>query len=321
MANEVYVSAQGDTLATHIFRLHLEMLLHERPFMRRLAAYRGDTKKSNSDTIKTGQVDDDDIAESVAEGAGVTGNTAITDGSYTLTPGRQAIKRVLSNKMAFVDGTGRFNAKGLADYNFNAVMRKFDALFCAQLANLTGTAGQTGVDASVDDIFVATQTLRSRKVRGKKAFVMAYEQFNNVQSDLRGETGPFQLNEEVQDAVAQSSGDNLVAYLQGIPIWTTDAVADANGGADHGGGLIQIPEDASLEDGRYLGDAAIAYAEGSPDQVELLAGQSLMAPDGVVYTLLSQDPDKAEMTMTTNYFVVCGTALAGRGIKFITDHA
>jgi hypothetical protein len=36
MANEVYVSAQGDTLATHILAQELEMLLHQRPFMRQL---------------------------------------------------------------------------------------------------------------------------------------------------------------------------------------------------------------------------------------------------------------------------------------------
>lgn len=319
MANEVYASAQGDTLATHIFARRLEMLLHQRPYMRRLCAFRGDTKGSNSDTIKVGQVDLDDIAESVAEGSGVTANTAITDSSYTLAPGRLAIKRILSNKLAGIDGTGLMNEAALAEYNFAAVMKKFDGLVCTAQASLTGTAGTSGAPLTSDDWFTATQTLRTRRVSGNKAANFHPHQFNNLQTDLRGEVGPWQLNEEVQAAVATSSGENLVAYLQGIPIWTSDQVADANGGADHGGAIFKIPDDASVVDGKYVGDAAIAYAEGSPDPFTM-AGGRIMAADGVVYTDLKMDPDKAEVLIVSNYFAVAGVADAAKGIKVITDH-
>lgn len=320
MANEVYVSAQGDTLATHVFAMRLEMLLHQRPYMRRLAAFRGNVRGTNSDTIKVGQIDHDDIAEAVAEGSAITGNTAITDSSYTLTPARQAIKRTLSNKMGIVDGTGRFNELALAEYNFAAVMKRFDALFGTAMASLTGTAGTSGAAATATDWFTATQTLRTRRVRGRKAANLHPHQFNQLQSDLRGEVGPWQLNEEVQAAVATSSGENLVAFLQGIPIWTSDQVPDANGGADHGGGIFQIPDDASEVDGRYVGDGAIAYAEGSPNPFTL-AGGRVMAPDGVVYTDFDLNIDKAEAEMATNYFVTVGVADAAKGIKFITDHS
>jgi hypothetical protein len=320
MANEVYASAQGDTLATHVFAKRLEMLLHSRPFMRRLASYKGNVRGTNSDTIKIGQVDHDDIAESVAEGAAVTGNTAITDGSYTLTPARKSIKRVLSDKMAIIDGTGMFNELALAEYNFAAVMKAFDAAFATALASLTGTAGTSGAVMTLTDWMTATQTLRTRQVRGKKAACLAPHQFNNLQTDVRNETGPFQLNEEIQDILRTSSGDNLVATLQGIAIWTSDQVADANGGADHGGGLFQIPDDSQVVDGRYVGDAAIAYAEGAPSPFTLGGGR-VMAPDGIVYTDLKGNLDKAEVEMATNYFVAVNVALAGRGIKIITDHA
>jgi hypothetical protein len=320
MANEVYVSAQGDTLATHIFVRRMEMLLHQRPFMRRLASYKGNTRGSNSDTLKVGQVDHDDIAESVAEGAAVTGNTAITDSSFTLTPARKAIKRTLSDKMAGVDGTGLFNELALAMYNFQAVMKAFDAAYATAMASLTGTAGVSGAAMTADVWFTATQTLRTRRVRGKKAAVFHPHQFNQLQSDLRGEVGPWQLNEEVQAAVATSSGDDLVAYLQGIPIWTSDQVADANAGADHGGGIMQIPDDASEVDGRYVGDAAIAFAEGAVPGTTLGGGRVVEA-DAIVYTDFKINLDKAEVEMATNYFVSVAVALAGRGIKVITDHS
>ena len=321
MANEVYVSAQGDTLATNIFARRLEMLLHQRPFARRLCAYKGDTRGSSSDTLKTGQIDDDDIAESVAEGSAVTGNTALTDGSYTLTPARQAIKRVLSNLMAGIDGTGFMKEAQLAGYNFNACMRAFDALVATAVASLTGTAGSTGVDLAVTDWLTATQTLRSRRVTGKKAAWFHPEQFNNLQNSLRTETGPYQLNMEVGDIMATGSGDNLVGFFQGIPIWTTTQVADANTGADHGGAIMQIPADSSLVDGKYLGDAALAFAEGSPEPVSMANGTRMMAPGGVVYTEFDNDIDKADAQLVTNYFVAVGVADAAKGIKVITDHA
>lgn len=321
MANEVYASAQGDTLATHVFAAELEMLLHQRPYMRRLAKFAGDTRGSNSTTIKIGQIDHDDIAEATNEGSAISANTAITDASYTLTPGRQAIKRVLSNLLAGIDGTGLMNEATLAEYNFAAVMKRFDALFGAAHASLTGTAGTSGAPMTVDDWFTATQTLRTRRVTGKLAANLHPHQFNNLQTDLRGEVGPFQLTEEVQAAVATSSGQNLVAYLQGIPIFTSDQVPDANTAADHDGALFKIPEDASVDSdtGKYMGDAAIAYAEGSPNPVTM-AGGRIMAADGVVYTDLDIDVDKGDVHIVTAYFVAVGVADAAKGIKIRTDH-
>lgn len=307
MANEVYVSAQGDTLATHIMARELEFLLHQQPFMRMLAAFKGDTKGSNSDTLKVGQIDHDDIAEAVAEGSAVSANTAITDSSYTLTPSRQAIKRVLSNLMAGVDGTGQFNERALAEYNFAAVMKRFDAMFGTAMSSFTGTAGSTGVNMIATDWFTAQQTLRTRRATGQLAAVLHPTQFNDLQVDLRGEVGPWQLRMDVQEAVATSSGENFVGTLNGIQIWLSDQVPDANGGLDHGGGMLQI-------------QSAIAYAEGSQDAVTL-AGGRIMAPGGTVYTDLETNIDKAEVELVTNYFVAVSVAEAGRGIKIITDHA
>jgi len=319
MANEVYVSAQGDTLATHIFVRELEMLLHQKPFMRRLCSYKGDTRGSNSATLKIGQVDHDDIAEAVAEGSNVSDNTAITDASYTLTPARKVIKRVLSNLLAGVDGTGLMKEVALANYNFAAVMKKFDADVATALASLTGTAGSTGVDMKASDWFTAQQTLRTRRAAGKKAAVLEPTQFNDLQNDLRGEVGPWQLDMDVQAAVASTSGENFIGTLNGIEIWLSDQVADANGGNDHGGGMFEIPT-MQGPDGRMVGPSAIAYAEGSPEQVSL-AGGRLLAPGGVVYTTIQDVGDSGDVAIWTNYFEAVSVAEAGRGIKIITDHS
>jgi hypothetical protein len=240
----------------------------------------------------------------------VSANTAITDASYTLTPARQAIKRVLSDLLAGVDGTGLMREQALAMYNFNAVMKAFDALFATALASLTGTAGTTGVNMTATDLFTAQQTLRSRRATGRLGLVLHPTQFNDLQTDLRGEVGPWQFDPQVAAAVRTSSGDNLLGMLNDIEIWTSDQVATANGGADYGGGMFTLPGSAS--------GAAIAYAEGSPDPVTL-AGGRVFASGGVVYTDFDLDIDKADVQLVTNYFTAVSVASAAKGIKVITD--
>lgn len=315
MAGEVYVSAQGDTLATHVFARELEFLLHQRPFMRGLCGYKGDVSGSNSDTIKVGQIDHDDIAEAVAEGSAISGNTGITDSSYTLTPSRQAIKRTLSDKMAIVDGTGKFSELALAEYNFAAVMKRFDAMVGTACASFTGTAGTSGAAMTADDWFTAQQTLRTRRVSGPIASLLYPEQFNQLQSDLRGEVGPWQLRDDVQEAVATASGENYLGTLNKVQLWTSDQVPTANGGTDSGGAMFRVP--ATFGDRTVDPEAALGYAEGSP-KPQRMAGGRTMAPGGVIYTDFDLDLDKADGLMVTNYFVAVAVALAGRGIKIIT---
>jgi len=158
VANEVYVSAQGNTLATNVLRRELEFLLYQKPFMRRLISFRGSTQGSGAIVVKIGQIDYDDVAESVNEGSAVSGNTALTTGTYSLTPGRIAIKRVLSDLLAGIDSTGMMNEQALAAYNFAAIMKKMDALVGTALASLTGTAGTSGVRPPS-----TTSTPRSRR--------------------------------------------------------------------------------------------------------------------------------------------------------------
>jgi hypothetical protein len=289
----------------------LEMLLHQKPYMRQLCAFKGKVDKTGSDTLKVGQIDHDDIAEAVSEGSAVSANTAITDASYTLTPSRQAIKRILSNKLEIIDATGLMNAPALAAYNFAAVMKRFDAMVAAALASLTGTAGVSGATMKADDMFSAKQTLRTRRVSGKLAAILHPKQLNDLQTDMRGEVGPWQLRTDVQAAVASASGENYQGSLDGVDIWISDQVATANVGVDYGGAMLQVPGPGNSE-------AALAYAEGSPDSVSM-AGGRIMAPGGTVYTDLDIDIDKADIQLVTNYFVAVAVALAGRGIKIITS--
>lgn len=323
MANEVIVANNGDLLATHVMARRLEMLLFQKPYMKRMCRYVGDTRGSGSTTIKQGQIDDDDIGESVAENVAITGQTAVADGSYTVTPGRIAIKRRVSDIIQGIDATGRLNGAALANYNFGAVQRGFDALVCAAIASLTGTAGTSGAPMTADDWFTAQQTLVERNVEGTLACVLHPHQWTDLQDDLRGEVGPWQLDTQVQAAVRNSSGRNFKGLLNDVQVWTSTQVADANTGADHDGGMFQIPEESTFNaaTGKFDGDAAFGFGEGSPQEVTLIPGTRVMAPGGVVYSTFTADADTANQDVVTNYFAAVSVADALKGIKLRTNHA
>jgi hypothetical protein len=323
VANEVIIANEGNFLVTNVMARRLEMLLHQRPFMHRLCRYIGDTRSSGSNQIKQGQIDDDDIGTSVNENSAISGNTDITSGSYTSTPGRIAIKRTVSDILQGIDATGQLNAVALAQYNFNGVQRGFDALVAAATPSLTGTAGTSGVAMSVDDWFTAQQTLVERNIDGPMAALLHPHQWTNLQTDLRGEVGPWQFDPQVAAAVRNSTGQNYKGMLNDVQIWTSTQVADANTGADHDGSMFQIPDEstANAATGKFDGDAAISYSEGSPEPVTLIPGTRVMAPGGVVYSTLTADGDKANQAVVTNYFAAAQVADANKGIKIRTDHA
>jgi hypothetical protein len=304
MANEVRVSTAGNLLTTSILAKELEVLLHQKPFALDLMVFRGDVRGSGSDTIKVRQIDNDDIGEVVTEGASVTGNTDLTHASYTLSPARIAIKRTFSDLVGIVDSTGLVDEVALARYNFSAIMKGLHALFATATQSLTGTAGNTGVDMSASDFFVAQQALQTRKANGRLIFHGHQEQFNNLQTDLRGEVGPWQLVPAVQEALV-FKGDDYKGMLNGAELWTSDQAPDVNGGNDHGGAMFV--------------KGAIAYAQGSAKPVQLRG--RLIAPGGVIYTDVDYNVDTAEEALVSNGFFGVSLAQPDMGIKIITDHA
>ena len=305
MANEVRVSTAGNLLAASILRQELELLLHQKPFALDMMVFRGDVRGSGSDTIKVRQIDKDDIAETgIAEGASVAATTDLTHASYTLTPARIAIKRVFSDLIGIVDSSGLIDEVALARYNFSAIMKGVHELFGTATASLTGTAGSTGVDMSASDFFVAQQALQTRLANGRLICHLHQEQFNNLQTDLRGEVGPWQLVPAVQEALS-FKGDDFKGMLNGAEMWTSNQAPDANGGADHGGAMLI--------------KGAIAYAQGSAKAVQMRG--RLIDGGGVIYTDVDYNADSAEESLVSNGFFGVSVAQASMGIKIITDHA
>lgn len=303
MANEIRVSTSGDLLTDSILRKELEVLLHQKPFALDLMVFRGDVRGAGSDSIKVRQVGNDDIGEVVAEGASISGNTSLEDGSYTLTPARIAIKRTMSDLMAIVDSTGLIDEIALARYNFTAIMKGLHGLFAASTQALSGTVGTSGAPMTATDFFSAQQVLQLRKANGRVIFHGHQKQFNDLQTDVRGEVGPWQLVPATQELLA-FKGEDFKGTLNGVELWTSDQAPDANAGADHGGAMFV--------------KGAIAYAQGSAKSVRMRG--RMIAPGGVIYTDFDPNLDTAEEALVTNGFFSTSVTQVLLGTKVITDH-
>lgn len=304
MAGEVYVSNSGDLLQTEVLAAELEMLLHTRPHLRALCTFKGDTRGQSSDVIKVRQVDDDDIAESVAEDAAVSGNTALTDSSYTLTPSRRVIRREISDFMSGVSDLTLHNPVGLALYNFGAIMRAFDAIVTALFPSFTGSVGTTAQALTWQNVLTGKQTLRERENSGPLFFVGHTEQWTDIENDIVGLAGPQQHIESIQGLSLDVKGPNFVGATgtgsSALEFWTSNQVT-ASGG-DHRGAIFA--------------PGALAYAEGSPNPVSM--NNRIMAPGGTIYSVFDIDGDKANQILWTNYFVAAAISQAGMGITVLS---
>jgi len=292
----------ADHLSPNILALELEMLLNTKPFMRSLCVNKGNTRGTGSTVIKVGQLDDDDVAEAVAENVAITGDTNITDASYTLTPARQSIKRTLTDLMSGVsrDGFGLYSPVQLAKYNFGAIMRAFDALVAAALPSFNGTSGTTGLAFDYTGFLSGKQTLAERQADGRIIWLGHPEQWTDLEIDIRSELGVLQFDPANLEAM-QVKGPTFKGFVNGVECHTSTQVTNAGG--DHLGAMFLF--------------GALAYGEGSPSPFAM-AGNRVMAPGGVVYTDFDFAGDEANQIVWTNYFAAAGVADANKGIDSIS---
>ena len=307
MGNPIYATNNSNLLNTTDFRAEmLHMLLGRTPHLAQFCQLVGDIKDSNATNITVPQVSQDDAAESVAEGSAVSATTTLTDGECIVTPGRLALKRKISDRMHFVFQDGFISPRRLAEFNMNGCWLGHDGQITAVYANFTGTVGDTGVDATLVNFLTATQTLTRRGCHPSKLVASLHpEQFNNIQTDLLSYANLAIAREDIADMLA-SEEENYRGTLLKVPIWTSTQVADANGGADHGGAIFEKM-------------TAISRAVGSSKPLPSGNGGRLDA-GLVIYTNVVVDADKSDIDLVTNFFAGATVNEAGRGIKFITDH-
>lgn len=199
--------------------------------------YAGDARGSGSATLKVPQIGlaGYDLLAPTADGASVA-NTALTDASVTITPGRQS-KAYEASDLA--RGTG-----GLIDVTAFALdaVQSHASTLVSLVANVTdgftATVGTSTVDLSIADFLAAIQALEVANVPAPYLAILHPQQVGDLRAALASAGGGAIQWMDASRAQIERVGTGARGSFAGVDIFSTSHVPTANAGADRAGGMF-----------------------------------------------------------------------------------
>ena len=260
MANIDFAALDGNARAAAVLFQSIVMKLADTGSLRNAPCFLnvGSINGSGSDSIQVPVVglNGTDIMAAVADGSSVS-NTSITSAAATVAVARQALRYDLTD-LARVSNSvaGGVDLDGLSNAMVAAFNGRFNQMVCALSGGFAAQVGSTGVDLSTDKFYDAIFALQLQSVMGEYHAVLHPQQYNDLMSSLRAETGPAQYlaaNQEQTNAL----GASFKGKLFGVNVHVSSYVPSV-GGTDYRGMM--------------LGEAAIAYALGTPAPIQAAGG-------------------------------------------------
>jgi hypothetical protein len=218
----------------------------------------GSVNGTGSDSIQVPVVglNGTDIMSAPGDGVSVS-NTSITNSSATVVVARQALRYDLTDLARVTNSVpGGVDLDGLSNAMVAAFNGRFNQLACALSSGFSTQVGSTGVDLTTDTFYSAIFALQVQSVMGEYDVVLHPQQYNDLMSSLRAETGPGQYlpaNQEQTNAL----GTSYRGKLFGVNVHLSSYVPSV-GGVDYRGMM--------------LGNGAIAYALGTPAPIAAAGG-------------------------------------------------
>jgi hypothetical protein len=151
---------------------------------------------------------------------------------------------------------GGVDLDGLSNAMVAAFNGRFNQLACALSSGFSTQVGSTGVDMTTDTFYSAIFALQLQSVMGEYDVILHPQQYNDLMSSLRAETGPGQYvvaNQEQTNAL----GTSYRGKLFGVNVHLSSYVPSVSG-TDYRGMM--------------LGNGAIAYALGTPAPIAAAGG-------------------------------------------------
>lgn len=303
MANEVLYSGLGDLGLAEITSQELGLLIADRSVFGNHPAlwYAGDLQGSLSATVQVPFVGTHgyDILGDAGENASLS-NVAFSDSSVSIAVARKATKYAVS-ELAAVTGADRgvfFDPVKVAESAFMTREVKLRDMICNVADDFTATAGTSGANLTLDDIQSAIATLNSNGVEGPYICVLHPVQWNDLLTDMRGESALLSLPESM---LQTALGLGYKGSWMGADFFVTSSVPTANAGADRAGAIF--------------GKGCIAWADASfrpgiPGVPKLSLGKVQVAYD--------EDASTAMTNVVVSAYL--GAAIAqDKGVSIITD--
>ena len=265
----------------------------------------GSVNGSGSDSIQVPVVGlgGTDIMGAVADGSAVT-NTSITSAAATVAVARQALRYDLTD-LARVSNSvaGGVDIEGLANAMVYAFEGRFNQLACALSSGFSTQVGTTTVDLTTDTFYDAIFALQLQSVTGEYTCILHPQQYNDLMSSLRSEVGPAQYLPANQ-AQTNALGASYKGQLFGVNVHVSSYVPTANAGADYRGMM--------------LGNAAIAYALGTPAPMQAAGG--VIIPAGAPIAVeLERDAASGLVKIVGSTFLGVAELQDGLGVGIVSD--
>lgn len=302
MANESLNSTAGDIRAAQVLNRDVHLLLSDAVDISTLATMY-EFSPGGSLVQKVGQLQSTYDFAVTAENAAAA-NTALVDGSISLTPARHTLR--FENSDLFTLGAGDVESVGqnvFAQAIVNSVGRHRTKLLTALFSSLTNTVGAgAGDDFSVDTAFSAIFAMNNNLNAGRQAFVLKPHQLNELISSLRGETGAVGRLDDQNAAVLAAKGVGMQAMWMGREIWTSDHVVEGSG----------------VCNGALIGEGALAMLEAPVTRMRRVL-KDMTFEDAVL--LITETPDDEKGTLRTigNYYPAVAIQEQARAVLIETD--
>ena len=269
MADEVSVANQGNLLIAATLNRLIYELTTDKVDLRGLAWFVDDPSGSGSVAVKIGQTNFDDVMTAPAE-SGAVGNTALGNGTATVTVARQAINYATSD--LFQLASMGPDVDRLAAGGAMAGVRRAAGLIMTAAAGFSNTAGTSNTELTVDDILSGQFQLIEADVSGAISTVLDPHQFTELQSSMTGLGGPAQYRMDSQE-FSRMKDHGYMGNWNAIDFWVSSQVTDD--GTDYYGAMWAMGGIAGAEmsprvlQGRIPASAFFAAAiDGSPIWVE-----------------------------------------------------
>ena len=303
MANEITFGGSGDVRASEILNGLLWETLVDRTDLRSTMLRLGDVGGSGSDTLKTSTVSfDDPFAAANTNETTAAGNSALGIGAVSLAVAQQILVYQLSDKFMITGGAGNLNMQQIAANMANAYTLRVTDLVCSAAEGFTAdVTASTTMD--VDAFVSGMAQLEQSSVPGPYYSVLHHNQWTELQSSLRSETGAVAYAPATYEQI-QIKGPGYVGNVLGVDVFSTSSVSD----------------DGTHYNGSMYGLGGIAYVEASPRQAMPGSMAALVTPAGSpVYVEFDRQGDPVLTQVIGHAFCQVAILEDARGVGILSD--
>ena len=305
MANEVYYSGlSGNARAAAVLSQLISVKLTDRVSLyNHPSIVRFDNMNARGSTVLQVPVVSwgADAMSAVNENAS-SSNTALTSTNVNITISRQAIQRTISD-LAQLTATGvplDVTLDNLAADSVAAFEKRITAMITALSSGFSTSVGSTGVDLSVTTFYNAIFALQLTANENMTA-VLHNQQFNDLMSSLRSETGPGQYLQNTQAAV-EAKAPGSKGFLFGVEVITSNTIPSINAGADYSGMMYS------------RGAIGLATATAAP-----IVGSTTIIPQSPIVVEIERTAAAATSTLVATAYAGVAELDDARGVQIVSD--